>query len=181
MTSELSEYLRYQIQDSDVQNSQAWFNITGEHICSALQEVTRQVTNIFYHQMSRKAASLKNAQKSLQIIEKNDPVPKMKLINEILYQENPDNYTSFVVCRDPLDKLVSVFNYLCQRFSDKEIHNSELRNSTLTRNWPSFTAAVRDNNPLPTWKQFLEIVASDFKVGDFFYFEYLVVITCKNI
>ena len=66
-----------------------------------------------------------------------------------------------------LNKLVSVFNYLCQRFSDKKIHNSELRNSTLTQNWPSFTAAVRDNNPLPTWKQFLEIVATNYKVGDF--------------
>ena len=56
----------------------------------------------------------RSTQKRLELIEEKqlDETKKREIIKDTLYQNNSQNFTSFVVCRNPLEKLYSVYQYL---------------------------------------------------------------------
>ena len=89
---------------------------------------------------------------------------KFQLVNNILYQNFTDNFTSFLVCRNPLDKLLSLYKFLCNKFGNMLANRKKSRKSKMNRNWNEFTTAVINNSTLPSWHQFLEMVVANKKV-----------------
>ena len=74
-----------------------------------------------------------------------------------------ENFTSFLVCRNPLDKLLSLYNYLFHKFENTCANEKNLRKSKMIKNWNEFSTAVINNSTLPSWHQFLEMVTMDRK------------------
>ena len=67
----------------------------------------------------------RSTQKRLELIEEKqlDEAKKREIIKDTLYQNNSQNFTSFVVCRNPLEKLYSVYQYLGDTWNCKLWHN----------------------------------------------------------
>lgn len=57
---------------------------------------------------------------------------KRKIIFDTIYHENPSNYSSFIVCRNPVGKLLSVYKYLLDMFQRKATLSKSYENSRLS-------------------------------------------------
>ena len=82
---------------------------------------------------------------------------KNSIIADTLYGDNAKNFFSFTVCRNPVDKLLSVYNYLRDMFLSGNLKSS----SKLATQWTIFHDAAILSLPLPTWKEFLNLTSKD--------------------
>ena len=57
---------------------------------------------------------------------------KRKIIFDTIYHENPSNYSSFIVCRNPVGKLLSVYKYLLDMFQRKATLSKSYEKSRLS-------------------------------------------------
>ena len=113
-----------------------------------------------------------------------DEGTKRRIIFDTIYHDNSENYSSFIVCRNPVEKLLSVYKYLLDMFrrkakSSKNFENSRYydwdiydgdkniieQSSRMANKWPSFYDAIANNYTLPTWTDFLEIVVDSSSVS----------------
>ena len=167
-----------------------WINVSGKYFQPTLQQVEHWTLKVslslssYFLPLTRQPLTFSlRPQKILSMLEeinftKNE---KKDIVSNILLNGNIDHYVSFFVCRNPIQRLLSVYNFLLFIFRKRSPSNKKWIHSKywihltfdkfklilrfclrLKNNFPQFNDAILTNRPLPSWIEFLEdVVLSD--------------------
>ena len=171
-----------------------WINVSGKYFQPTLQQVEHWTLKVslslssYFLPLTRQPLTFSlRPQKILSMLEeinftKNE---KKDIVSNILLNGNIDHYVSFFVCRNPIQRLLSVYNFLLFIFRKRSPSNKKWIHSKywihltfdkfklilrfclrLKNNFPQFNDAILTNRPLPSWIEFLEdVVLSDKNVS----------------
>jgi len=85
---------------------------------------------------------------------------KREIIFDSLYFENSEDYLTFTVCRNPVERLLSVYKYLGDMFQRRMTNANRLATK-----WSFFHQSLLVNRSIPSWQDFLDVVVSSIRTG----------------